>query len=89
MANIRSARKRMRQNEKRRLRNRMIRSRVATAVKAAQAARSQKPDEAMALAAAAIRALDKALTKGILHKNTVARKKSALARRRPASAKLT
>lgn len=89
MANIRSALKRMRQNEKRRLRNRMIRSRVATAVKAARAALSQKPDEAMALAAAAIRALDKALSKGILHKNTVARKKSALARRRPASAKLT
>ena len=81
MANIRSARKRMRQNEKRRLRNRMIRSRVATAVKAAQAALSQKPDEAKAPAAAAIRALDKALTKGIFHKNTVARKKSALARR--------
>lgn len=81
MANTRSALKQMRQNEKRRLRNRMIRSKVATALKAAQAGLSQKPNEAKALAAAAIRALDKALTKGVLHQNTAARKKSALARR--------
>lgn len=81
MANIRSALKRMRQNEKRRMRNRKVRSKVTTAVKAARAALSQQPDDAKALVAAAIRVLDKAASKGVLHKNTVARKKSALARR--------
>jgi len=84
VANTQSALKRMRQNEKRRIRNRMVRSKVTTAVKAARAALSQTPDEAKGLIAAAIRALDKAVTKGVLHKNTAARKKSAVARRRAA-----
>ncbi len=78
MANTKSAIKRIRQNEKRRQRNRTIRSQVRTAVKTARAAEG---DGLRAAIADAIRALDKAVTKGVVHRNTAARKKSALARR--------
>ena len=78
MANTKSAIKRIRQNEKRRQRNRIIRSQVRTAVKTARAAEG---DGLRAAITDAIRALDKAVTKGVVHGNTAARKKSALARR--------
>jgi small subunit ribosomal protein S20 len=78
MANTKSAIKRMRQNERRRLRNRAVRSKVRTALKVARAAQGaeQRP-----IVEEAIRTLDKAVTKGVIHPNTAARKKSALARR--------
>ena len=75
MANTSSALKRMRQNERRRLRNRTVRSKVRTAVKTARTTVSAEN------VGDAIRALDKAVTKGVVHRNTAARKKSALARR--------
>lgn len=78
MANTKSAMKQMRQSERRRLRNRTIRSKVRTAVRTARAAQGQ---ELRAAVLEAIRALDKAVTKGIVHRNTAARKKSALGRR--------
>jgi small subunit ribosomal protein S20 len=78
VANTKSAIKRMRQNERRRLRNRAVRSKVRTAVKLARAA--QGPEQAASLQDA-IRTLDKAVSKGVVHRNTAARKKSALARR--------
>jgi len=78
VANTKSAIKRMRQNERRRLRNRTVRSKVRTALKVARAI--QGP-ERPATIAEAIRTLDKAVTKGVIHRNTAARKKSALARR--------
>ena len=78
MANTKSAQKRMRQNERRRIRNRGIRSKVRTAVKDARGATGA---ETRTLISEAIRALDKAVSKGVLHRNTAARKKSALARR--------
>ena len=78
MANTKSAIKRMRQNETRRLRNRTIRSQVRTAVKSART--TQGGDLGTAVAEA-IRSLDKAVTKGVIHRNTAARKKSSLARR--------
>lgn len=81
MANIKSALKRMRQNEKSRLRNRAVRSQVRTAVKQARAALGAKSPDVPALVAEAIQRLDKAVTKGVIHKNTAARKKSALAHR--------
>jgi small subunit ribosomal protein S20 len=81
VANTKSALKRMRQNEKRRTRNRMVRSQVRTAVKTARAAVGEGGADARGTVLAAIRALDKAVTKGIIHRNTAARKKSALARR--------
>ncbi|MBI4589360.1 MAG: 30S ribosomal protein S20 [Candidatus Rokubacteria bacterium] len=81
MANIKSAMKRMRQNEHRRLRNRAIRSRIRTAVKAARSAVGPTTPDAQASVREAIRLLDKAVTKGVIHRNAAARKKSILARR--------
>jgi small subunit ribosomal protein S20 len=84
VANTKSAMKRMRQSEKRRVRNRTIRSQVRTAVKTARTAGG----EALRTAVAdAIRALDKAVTKGVVHRNTAARKKSSLARRLAAASR--
>jgi small subunit ribosomal protein S20 len=70
--------KRVRQNERRRLRNRALRSKIRGAIKLARAAEG---DSRAATAREAIRALDKAVSKGVIHRNTAARKKSALARR--------
>src|SRR3989338_8046844 len=84
VANIKSAKKRIRQNERRRLRNRAIRSRIRSAVKVAREAVGAKAQAAPAAGPApvhdAIRILDKAVSKGVIHPNTAARKKSALAR---------
>ena len=81
MANTSSALKRMRQNERRRVRNRGVRSKVRTAVKTARTALGAAASDARTAVSDAIRALDKAVTKGVVHRNTAARKKSALARR--------
>jgi small subunit ribosomal protein S20 len=81
VANTKSALKRMRQNERRRLRNRAVRSRVRSAVKTARTALEATGTDAATAVIDAIRALDKAVTKGVVHRNTAARKKSALARR--------
>jgi small subunit ribosomal protein S20 len=78
VANIKSAIKRIRQNEARRLRNRTVRSKVRSAVKTARTAAGA---DLRTSVGEAIRALDKAVTKGVIHRNTAARKKSALARR--------
>ena len=78
MANTKSAMKRMRQNERRRLRNRAVRSQMRTAVKLA---RSIEGPQQRTSVAEAIRSLDKAVSKGVIHRNTAARKKSALTRR--------
>jgi len=78
--------KQMRQSERRRLRNRSIRSRVRSAVKAARESIGTTGTDATASVREAIRTLDRAVSKGVIHRNTAARKKSALARRltRPA-----
>lgn len=81
MANTKSAIKRIRQNEKRRLRNRTVRTRMRTALKTARTAVTTAGGDARAAVLQAVRTLDKAVTKGIIHRNTAARKKSALARR--------
>ena len=78
MANTKSAIKRIRQNERRRLRNRAMRSKIRGTVKAARAAEGASR---AGVVLEAIRVLDKAVSKGVLHRNTAARKKSALARR--------
>jgi small subunit ribosomal protein S20 len=78
LANTKSAIKRMRQSERRRLRNRAMRSKLRGAIKTARSAEgASKP----AAVLEAIRALDRAVSKGVVHRNTAARKKSALARR--------
>ena len=81
MANIKSAIKRIKQNEKRRLRNRTVRTRVRAAVKSARRSLEDKTPATAETVRAAMRTLDRAVTKGVVHRNTAARKKSALARR--------
>lgn len=81
MANTKSALKRMRQEEVRRQRNRAVRSRIRTVLKTARAAVAAPGGDPRAIVLESLRALDKAVTKGVIHRNTAARKKSALARR--------
>jgi len=81
MANTRSALKRMRQSEKRRVRNAAVRTSVRTAVKTTRTSlAAASVEEARASLARAIQLLDKAVTKGVVHKNAAARKKSRLTR---------
>ena len=80
MANTRSAIKRMKQSEQRRQRNRAARSTIRSSVKAARAALAGKSSEAKATVQEALSTLDRAVSRGVLHRNTAARKKSALAR---------
>ena len=82
MANIKSQIKRNRQNEKRRLRNRIFVGRARTLVRKADSATANGlSDNAVEATRLAISALDKAAEKGILHKNNVARRKSRLMKR--------
>ncbi|MDK2981306.1 MAG: small subunit ribosomal protein [Chloroflexota bacterium] len=79
MANIKSAIKRNRQNEKRRLHNRIYRGSARTQVRNARVALAEGDKEkATTEVKAAIRKLDVAAAKGIIHKNNAARRKSRL-----------
>ncbi|HLI14761.1 MAG TPA: 30S ribosomal protein S20 [Acidimicrobiales bacterium] len=81
MANIKSQLKRNRQNEARRKRNKAVRSELRTRTKRAlRAAEAGAEDVAEALRAA-VRRIDKAAAKGIIHPNQAARRKSRLMRR--------
>ncbi|HYB44769.1 MAG TPA: 30S ribosomal protein S20 [Candidatus Methylomirabilis sp.] len=80
MANTRSAIKRIKQNEKRRQRNRATRSEIRSSVKSARTALAAKSPESAEAVREAIRTLDRAVTQGVLHRNTAARRKSSLAR---------
>ncbi|WP_440111230.1 30S ribosomal protein S20 [Paenibacillus sp. QZ-Y1] len=82
MPNIKSAVKRVKTNEKRHALNASQKSALRTAVKAADAALvSNEVDTAKAAIQAASKKLDKAVTKGLVHKNAAARKKSRLAKK--------
>lgn len=84
MANIKSQIKRNRQNEKRRLRNRTVRSDLRTHQKSAlEAAGTEGEDEALRQA---IKRIDKAAQKGVIHRNKAARQKSRLVARVRAAA---
>ncbi len=79
MANIKSQIKRNRQNKKRRLRNRVFRGSARKAIsRAREAIESGNAEEAQVATQAALRALDKAAAKGVIHKNNAARRKSRL-----------
>ena len=80
MANIKSQIKRNRQNEVRRLRNKQVRSEIQTRTKTVLAA-AQGGEETADSLKAAIKRIDSAVSKGVLHKNTAARKKSRLVKR--------
>lgn len=82
MANIKSQVKRIKTNEKARQRNQSVRSSVKTAVrKFRDAADAGDKDKALELQREASKKLDKAATKGVLHANQAANKKSAMAKR--------
>jgi small subunit ribosomal protein S20 len=80
VANSRSARKRIRTNERKHIRNRAVRSAVRTSItKARRALLGTVPAvESQEQVLAAVRALDRAAEKGILHRNNAARRKSRL-----------
>jgi len=79
LANITSQIKRNKQNEKRRIRNRVARGSARTAVKKAQVQlESGQSEETKKSVLEAISVLDKAAQKGIIHKNNAARRKSRL-----------
>ena len=79
MANTRSAEKRNRQAQKRRARNASVRSNVKTAVKDARDALASKdPAKTREALLEAARSLNKAASKGVLHKRTAARRISRL-----------
>jgi small subunit ribosomal protein S20 len=81
LANTRSAEKRNRQAQKRRARNVQVRTSLKSAVKKAREAVSDADPAATKQAVhAALRALDRAASKGIIHKNAAARRISRLAR---------
>lgn len=82
MANIKSQIKRNRQNEKRRVRNRTYRGRARTYIKKAHLQIEEgNLEEARSATLEAIKALDKAASKGVIHKNNAARRKSRLVKR--------
>lgn len=82
MANIKSQKKRIRQNEKARLRNKAVKSSLKTAIrKFREAAEAGNVEQAVVLQRAAARQLDKAVSKGVIHKNQAANRKSAIAKR--------
>jgi len=82
LANIKSQMKRNRQNEKRRLHNRVYRGSARTFVgKARLAINEGDPEAARSAVEQSISVLDKAAEKGVIHKNNAARRKSRLMKR--------
>jgi small subunit ribosomal protein S20 len=81
MANIQSQKKRNRQNEKRRVRNKGVRSELKTRVKVADKAVADGDASAPEAVKAAQKRIDKAATKGVIHKNAAARRASRLMKR--------
>ena len=82
MANIKSQIKRNKQNEKARLRNKAVKSSLKTSVrKFREAADAGNLDEATVAMRTAARSLDRAASKGVIHKRQAANRKSAIAKR--------
>jgi small subunit ribosomal protein S20 len=81
VANIKSQIKRNRQNEKRRLANKAVRSEVRTRTKTAVAAATVGSEDAAEALRLAVKRIDKAASHGVIHKNQAANRKSRLMRR--------
>jgi small subunit ribosomal protein S20 len=81
VANIKSQIKRNKQNEKRNLRNKAVRSELKTRTKNAVVAADTGDEQAEDKVRLAVKRLDKAASKGIIHKNQAARRKSRLMKR--------
>lgn len=80
MANHKSALKRYRQSEKRRLKNKMNKTRVKNTIKATKLAAKENPEQAQTGLKEAMRVIDKAASKGTLHRRTAARRIARLSR---------
>jgi len=81
LANIKSAKKRIKVTAKKALRNKMIKSRTKTAIKKVIVAAGEgNKDVAQTALVKAIAVIDKAASKGVYHKNNASRKKSRLAK---------
>ncbi len=78
MPNIKSAKKRVLIAEANNMRNKSYTSALRTAIKKADAALDSNADNKAECVKVAVKKIDQAVTKGILHKNNAARKKSAL-----------
>ena len=81
MANIKSQIKRNKQNEKRRLRNKAVRSELRTRVKSSLTTAPAGGDESVEALRQAVKRIDKAAAAGVIHKNQAARRKSRLVKR--------
>lgn len=81
LPNIKSAKKRVAVSELRRLRNRSQRSKLRSLVKNTQLAMETDLEKAKNLLTLTIKELDQAASKGLIHKNAAARKKSRLMRK--------
>ena len=81
MPNIKSAKKRVKVASAKAMQNKMVKSNLKTVIKKADAATAAKADNSEAAVKAAIKAVDQACAKGIMHKNCAARKKSQLAKK--------
>ncbi len=81
MPNIKSAKKRVKVIEAKTARNKAINSALKTDIKKANIAVEANAENKAEAVRVAIKAIDKAAAKGLMHKNTAARKKSSLARK--------
>ena len=81
MPNIKSAKKRVKVISAKTMQNKMVKSELKTILKKADAATAEKAADSEAAVRAAIKAVDQACAKGIMHKNCAARKKSQLAKK--------
>ena len=81
MPNIKSAKKRVKVINTKTMRNKAVKSALKTTLKKADAATAVKAPESEAAVRAAIKAVDQACAKGLMHKNCAARKKSQLAKK--------
>jgi len=81
VANIKQQKKRIKQAEARAARNKAVRSELKTRVKTALRAAESQAEDAPAKLAVAVKRLDMAAAKGVIHKNQAARRKSRLARK--------
>jgi small subunit ribosomal protein S20 len=81
VANIKSQIKRNKTNEKARVRNKAVRAELKTRVKNAVTAAESGADNSAEALRLAVKRIDKAATKGVIHKNAAARKKSRLMKR--------
>ena len=81
MANIKSQIKRNRQNERRRLRNKSVRSEIRTRSKSAVVAAEAGAEDSEEALRVAVARIDRAAAKGVIHKNQAANRKSRLMRR--------